>query len=180
MLKVVAEEVAGHKGPNVIERLTAGVVRRVVMLAPVRQVGTEKEQLESTQNGGSHPENYQIFPGKSQFQQIVADGHEQNLFPGNVLFQKTEIPGKEIGVALVKIRVVESTRMLMVQVMLAVKDAVVIESKERRRQPAHGAVEPGSSGGHHAVNGVMGRDEHARVQVHLNQHEQVHQRIPKR
>ena len=58
VLPVVAEEVAGQHGPQVVARLGARVVGRHVLRvrAPVRQVRAEVEELQRAQQRGHHPE----------------------------------------------------------------------------------------------------------------------------
>jgi hypothetical protein len=88
MLEVIPKKITTHKGPNMIERLATGVQRRIVMFAPVRHIGAEKKQLKRTQYGRDHPEKDKIFPREDELEQVIRNGHKQNLLPRNIGCEK--------------------------------------------------------------------------------------------
>ena len=115
-----------------VERLAAGVVGRVVVLATVGQIRPKIKQLKRTHEGGNHPKNDEVFHGKPQFQDVVGNGHHQHLDNGEILFGKSKKPQKEIGVAVVVVGVVECTRVAVVQVVVGVERFKIVEGKQSR------------------------------------------------
>lgn len=177
VLVVVAKKIATHKGFEVIERLTAGVERWVVVVTTVGQISAKIKQLKRTQHGRNHPKQHQVFPRKPQFKHVVSNSHEQNLPHRNVFFGKSQKPQKEIGVAIVVIGVVGGGGVAVVQVVFGTQRFEVVECKKRRTQKAQPVVKSLVLRHYHAVYRVVGGNEHARVEVHLQQNKQISKRI---
>lgn len=158
MLVVIAKEIAGNKGQKMIFTLRSGVMA-IVVLASVRQVGSEIEQLEGRQKRRNDPEQDQGRLGDPDRGNIECDGRQDNLPPGDVFLEKIEIPTEEAWVTIMEVRVMRSPGMFVMVVVLWAEDIVGIENEQCRTNLANEVIELLVFGSYCPMHGVVGCDK---------------------
>ena len=169
VLKMITEEVTGEKSPDMILFLATGMVV-IIVLSFVRRIGTKVEQLKQAHEGRNDPKQNEVFLRQEEFGYVEGDGCQEDLFPADVFGDKVPKPAKEIGIAVVEIRIMLRTNMLVMFVVFGPKDFVGIEDEEGRANLPDGMIEFGVFRSDRSVHGIMSRDKQTRKEVHLNQH----------
>ena len=169
VLIMITEEVTGEKSPDMILLLAAGMVL-IIVLSFVGSIGAEVEELEQAHEGRDDPKQNEVFLRQKELGYVKRNSSQEDLLPANVFCYKVPEPAKEIGIAIVEIRIMRCTYMLMMLIVFGAKNFIGIEYEECRTNLPYCMIEFGIFRSYCSMHGVVSRDKQTCEKVHLNQH----------
>lgn len=144
------------------------------MFAPMRQVGSEIEQLQHAQNGRHDVKKHQIDLGNPQLGDVVDDGHAHNLVPTHIGLHEFEKPEPKRWRSVIGI--IGCAGKTVVLVVFWQHAFPAVQGKNGQTNGPNEVVDAlvGRDG---AMHGIVCGDEQASKKVRLQQDEQEQNRL---